>query len=98
RDYLAGKSVLVTGAGGSIGSELVRQVAHCGVRRIIALGRGENSLYSLLEGLQDEGVTVDIVPVITDVRDASSLENAFRTHKPQVVFHAAAHKHVPLME
>lgn len=98
RGYLADKTVLVTGAGGSIGSELVRQVAHCDVRRVIALGRGENSLYRLLEGLRDEGIRVNIIPVIADVRDEASLEHVFRIHRPQVVFHATAHKHVPLME
>lgn len=96
--YLRGRTVLVTGAGGSIGSELVRQIVRCGVKRVIALGRGENSIYTLLEDLKANGVATEIVPVITDMRDGNSVDRAFAKYKPQVVFHAAAHKHVPLME
>lgn len=96
RGYLEGKTVLVTGAGGSIGSEIVRQVLQCDAARIIVLGRGENSIYGLLEELS--AARSRLVPVITDVRDRVSLERAFAEYRPDVVFHAAAHKHVPLME
>lgn len=102
RGYLQGRTILVTGAGGSIGSELVRQIFTCAPLKIIAVGRGENSIFELLQDLQDRekrGYQVGtLVPVITDVRDEASLRNVFETHRPDVVFHAAAHKHVPLME
>ncbi len=98
RGYLEGRTVLVTGAGGSIGSELVRQLVQVGVARVIGVGRGENSIYELLRGLQREASNVEVVPVITDVRDLAGLRQVFARYRPQVVFHAAAHKHVPLME
>src|SRR5690625_3432106 len=98
RGYLEGKTVLVTGAGGSIGSELVRQILRCNAATVIALGRGENSIYTLLEEVNEKGVNPRVVPVITDVRDKDSLERVFTEFEPDVVFHAAAHKHVPLME
>ena len=98
RGYLEGRTVLVTGAGGSIGSELVRQLVQVGVARIVAVGRGENSIYELLLDLRRRGATTEVVPVIADVRDRDSLNHVFARHRPEVVFHAAAHKHVPLME
>ncbi len=94
KTYLAGKTVLVTGAGGSIGSEICRQVLGFGPRLVILLGRGENSIHELMVELNGQAV----VPVICDVRNPRGLEEVFRQHRPQVVFHAAAHKHVPLME
>jgi FlaA1/EpsC-like NDP-sugar epimerase len=98
RGYLAGRTVLVTGGGGSIGSELVRQLVQVGVRRVVALGHGEDGIYELLQGLARRGVTVEVVPVIADVRDLDRLRQTFARYRPEVVFHAAAHKHVPLME
>lgn len=95
---LAGRVVLVTGAGGSIGSELVRQLVQVGVARVVALGHGEDGIYELLQGLARRGVTVEVVPVIADVRDLERLRQVFARYRPEVVFHAAAHKHVPLME
>jgi len=98
RGYLEGRTVLVTGAGGSIGSELVRQLVQVGVARIVAVGRGENSIYELLQDMRRRGAATEVVPVIADVRDRDSLNHVFARHRPEVVFHAAAHKHVPLME
>ena len=98
RGYLTGRTVLVTGGGGSIGSELVRQLVQVGVARVVALGHGEDGIYELLQGLARRGVTVEVVPVIADVRDPDRLRHVFARYRPEVVFHAAAHKHVPLME
>jgi FlaA1/EpsC-like NDP-sugar epimerase len=96
--YLAGETVLVTGAGGSIGLELCRQVAHAGPALLVILGHGENSIYEANRQLAMAFPSVRVQPVIADVRDAERLQGVFRTFRPGVVFHAAAHKHVPLME
>jgi FlaA1/EpsC-like NDP-sugar epimerase len=96
--YLAGKTVLVTGAGGSIGSEIVRQLVAFNPRRVLLLGRGENSIFEAEREFLRRFPSVEFVPVITDVRDYARLAWLFDTFRPQVVFHAAAHKHVPLME
>ncbi len=96
--YLAGKRVLVTGAGGSIGSELCRQIAKLSPKLIILLGKGENSIYEIDRELREIYSELKIEPVIADVRDESRIDHIFDRFKPQVVFHAAAHKHVPLME
>lgn len=96
--YLADRTVLVTGAGGSIGSEIVRQIIRFHPKHILLLGRGENSIYDFLRECRIEHPDVTITPLITDVRDYSTLESHFRKYHPEVVFHAAAHKHVPLME
>jgi FlaA1/EpsC-like NDP-sugar epimerase len=93
-----GEVVLVSGAGGSIGSELCRQIARLEPARIVALGRGENSIFELLQELRCTFPHVDIVPVIADVRNVGPLEEVFERYRPYTVFHAAAHKHVPLME
>jgi FlaA1/EpsC-like NDP-sugar epimerase len=94
--YLAGERVLVTGAGGSIGSELCRQAAALDPECLLLLGHGENSIFQIHQELQERGV--DAVPLVADVKDANRLNQIFRVHQPTVVFHAAAHKHVPLME
>jgi FlaA1/EpsC-like NDP-sugar epimerase len=96
--YLHGRTVLVTGGGGSIGSELCRQAMAAGAARLLILGRGENSIFEIHQELSEQAGNCHLVPVICDVQDYSALENTFRHFKPDVVFHAAAHKHVPLME
>lgn len=95
---VSSKTVLVTGAGGSIGSELCRQLAQLGPARIVALGRGENSIFELLQELKTTFPKVVVEPAIVDVRDEVRLRAVFEETRPYSVFHAAAHKHVPLME
>ena len=96
--YLGKKVVLVTGGGGSIGGELCRQVVAAGAERLLVLGRGENSVFEMVQELCENCGSCQIVPVICDVRDRPALERIFARYKPGVVFHAAAHKHVPMME
>ena len=97
--YLEGKTVLVTGAGGSIGSEICRQVMHHHPRKLILLGRGEGSIYEINRELQALAEYKDqVVPYIMNIANRQGMEEAFQKFKPQIVFHAAAHKHVPLME
>ena len=96
--YLRGKTVLITGAGGSIGAELSRQVACFAPKHLLLLGRGENSIYEIHRELAKAYPNLSVTPVIADIQDAERIEYIFAAHKPQVVFHAAAHKHVPLME
>ena len=95
---IKGRRVLVTGAGGSIGREICRQVARWEPSELILLGHGENSIFESLLELTENFSTLPIRPVIADVRDAERIQEVFKVHRPQVVFHAAAHKHVPLME
>lgn len=97
-NYLTDKCILVTGAGGSIGSELCRQIAKLGPRHLVLLGKGENSIYEIDQELRAKYPELCIDPVIADVRDSARIKAIFKRMKPQVVFHAAAHKHVPLME
>lgn len=97
-NYLKGKRVLVTGAGGSIGSELVRQILLCHPLKIILLGRGENSIFELERELNASGQLFLTTSIIVNIADSDGLEEAFQEHLPEIVFHAAAHKHVPLME
>lgn len=92
------RTVLVTGAGGSIGSELCRQLARLAPTQIVALGRGENSIFELMQELSRTFPGVPIAPVIADVRDYSRMARVISRYRPYSVFHAAAHKHVPLME
>ncbi len=92
------KRVLITGAGGSIGSEICRQVAAKGPSELLVLGHGEQSIYNLLESFVQSGNEVSLVPIIADIADKVTLESIFKKYRPQIVFHAAAHKHVPLME
>ncbi len=98
RTYLKGKVVLVTGAGGSIGSEICRQVLKNGPKELLVLGHGEQSIYQLLESFSKAGNKIPIRPIIADIADTSAMTAVFDKYAPQVVFHAAAHKHVPLME
>lgn len=96
---LEGKTVLVSGAGGSIGSEICRQVAKFEPERLILLGHGENSIYLIDKELKNlYGRTIEIIPVIADVQDRERIFRIMKKHAPDYVFHAAAHKHVPLME
>lgn len=95
---LEGKRVLVTGAGGSIGRELCRQIARRNPSELVLLGHGENSIFEILLELNQDYPTLSLSPVIADIRNAERLDQIFKQHQPQVVFHAAAHKHVPLME
>lgn len=95
---LEGKRVLVTGAGGSIGRELCRQIARRDPVSLVLLGHGENSIFEILLELQDDYPDLALHPVIADIRNAERLNQIFSEHQPQIVFHTAAHKHVPLME
>lgn len=95
---LTGKRVLVTGAGGSIGREVCRQISRWRPGMLVLLGHGENSIFEAVLELREEFATLPIQPVIADIRDLPRLEQVFASFRPQVVFHAAAHKHVPLME
>lgn len=97
-DYIEGKTVLVTGAGGSIGSELCRQISKGRPEKLLLLGRGENSIYEIHQELIERFGPDMYIPIIADIRDEDRLETVFSRYKPQLVFHAAAHKHVPLME
>jgi FlaA1/EpsC-like NDP-sugar epimerase len=98
-DHLVrGRRALVTGAGGSIGSELCRQLVRLKPECVILYERHENSLYTIASSLEDAGYGSIVRPVIGDVTDRSRLERVFAEERPQLVFHAAAHKHVPLME
>jgi len=96
---LDGKTILVTGAGGSIGSEICRQVSKFKPKKLVLLGHGENSIYQINMELQNQYKHVfEMVPVIADVQDKSRIFEVMEEHQPNVVYHAAAHKHVPMME
>ncbi len=95
---LEDRIVMVTGAGGSIGSELCRQIARQNPRKLLMLGHGENSIFSTLMTLKETFPTLEMVPLIADIRDKDRLCVIFERWHPEVVFHTAAHKHVPLME
>ena len=96
--YIRDKVVLVTGAGGSIGSEICRQIMRVGPKQLLLLGHGENSIYLINQELENIYKDGPIIPIIADIRDKQQLDQIFTQYNPQVVFHAAAHKHVPLME
>ncbi|MBK5484116.1 polysaccharide biosynthesis protein [Peribacillus sp. TH16] len=96
---VTGKTILVTGAGGSIGSEICRQICRFSPKKIVLLGHGENSIYLIdmeLKRLYSD--QIEIVPVIADIQDRERIFEVMDTHRPDVAYHAAAHKHVPLME
>jgi FlaA1/EpsC-like NDP-sugar epimerase len=96
--YLNGRTVMVTGAGGSIGRELCRQVAAIGARRLVMVDHAENNLFEIDMELRERGHAGLLVPVIADCKDVASMERVFETERPEIVFHAAAYKHVPMME
>jgi FlaA1/EpsC-like NDP-sugar epimerase len=98
--YIKQKVVLVTGAGGSIGSEICRQVVNFDPQQIILLGHGENSIYGIEMELKDSHINskIEFITEIADVQDATKMMEIMNKYRPDVVYHAAAHKHVPLME
>ncbi len=96
--FLKGKTVLVTGAGGSIGSELCRQIARFAPARLVLFDHSEFALYTIAQEFRDLRGAAEIVPVIGDAKDAQRLAEVFARWRPEVIFHAAAYKHVPLME
>ena len=96
--YISGKTVIVTGGGGSIGSELCRQIALHNPRRLIIFDIYENNAYNIQQELKRHHPELDLVTLIGSVRNTQRIDSVFETYKPDIVFHAAAHKHVPLME
>lgn len=96
--YLTDRVVLITGAGGSIGSELALQAAAQRPKKLLLLGHGENSIFAIDMAVREQFPCVPVECLITDILDKKQLNEIFRVYKPQIVFHAAAHKHVPLME
>lgn len=98
-EYVTSKTILVTGAGGSIGSEICRQICRFSPKKIVLLGHGENSIYQIdMELRRLYSGQIEIVPVIADIQDRNRIFEVMDMHRPDVVYHAAAHKHVPLME
>lgn len=96
---LTGKTVLISGAGGSIGSEICRQIAKFSPTKLVLLGHGENSIYLIDKELKDlYKDKIEIVPIIADIQDRERIFQVMKKHKPDRVYHAAAHKHVPMME
>ena len=97
-DYVAGRTVLVTGGGGTIGSELCRQIAEHDPKRLVIFDIYENNAYDIQNELRRKYPELDLVTLIGSVRDSKRMESVFKTYRPDIVYHAAAHKHVPLME
>ncbi|MCF1627492.1 polysaccharide biosynthesis protein [Tetragenococcus koreensis] len=100
KDQITDKTILVTGAGGSIGSEITRQVIKFNPRQLVLLGHGENSIYLIHRELNNryKDRTTEIVPIIADVQNREKIFEVMKKYQPEIVYHAAAHKHVPLME
>ncbi|MCF1585824.1 polysaccharide biosynthesis protein [Tetragenococcus koreensis] len=100
KDQITDKTILVTGAGGSIGSEITRQVIKFNPRQLILLGHGENSIYLIHRELNNryKDRTTEVVPIIADVQNREKIFEVMKKYQPEIVYHAAAHKHVPLME
>jgi FlaA1/EpsC-like NDP-sugar epimerase len=96
--YLSGRVVLVTGAGGSIGAELCRQIARVGPKHLVLVEHSENALFEIRRELEEERHFARASAVLADCKDATRMREIFAEHRPSVVFHAAAYKHVPLME
>ncbi len=97
-DFLKDKTVMVTGAGGSIGSELVRQLSRSGIKKIVLVERSEPALFLIEQEILAGDAHANVDAVVADITDVQRMTNLFKRFRPQVVFHAAAHKHVPLME
>ncbi|TLS35787.1 polysaccharide biosynthesis protein [Pseudalkalibacillus caeni] len=99
-EYVTNKTVLVTGAGGSIGSEICRQISNYNPKQLVLLGHGENSIYSIELELKDtfRNTPINFTTEIADIQDDQKMMDVMKKYKPEVVYHAAAHKHVPLME
>ena len=97
-ELVKGHRVLVTGGGGSIGSEICRQLVRFHPENLMILGRGENRIFFLERELSDMDIASNITPIIADVTNANRMNQVFDEYRPEVIFHAAAHKHVPLME
>jgi FlaA1/EpsC-like NDP-sugar epimerase len=99
-EQITDKVVLVTGAGGSIGSEICRQISKFNPRQLVLLGHGENSVYTIEMELKDtyKGTEIEFIPVIADLQDEKKMVHVMSSYQPNIVYHAAAHKHVPLME
>ncbi|MDQ0160547.1 nucleoside-diphosphate sugar epimerase/dehydratase [Alkalibacillus salilacus] len=97
--YITNKTALITGAGGSIGSEICRQIAEFSPEKLILLGHGENSIYKIERELQNQKKgNIEIIPLIADIKDRARMFEIMSFYQPDVIYHAAAHKHVPLME
>lgn len=96
--YVTNRIVLIPGAGGSIGSELCRQIARYNPKQLLLLGHGENSIYHIDMELKEKFPNLQTRRVVADIRDPAAINHVFRTFTPEIIFHAAAHKHVPLME
>ncbi len=96
--YIRGRSVLITGAGGSIGSELCRQVVRLGAAKLVLVEQGESALYEMQRELVDERDFTAVIPILADCGDAAKMHQVFERYPPEVVFHAAAYKHVPMLE
>ncbi|MDG1572744.1 nucleoside-diphosphate sugar epimerase/dehydratase [Robiginitalea sp. M366] len=92
-----GKSIMVTGGAGSIGSEIVRQLCHYNYKSLVVIDQAESDLYDLQQELRQNGFH-NFIPIVGDIRDKYRMTNLFQEHQPEVIFHAAAYKHVPLME
>jgi FlaA1/EpsC-like NDP-sugar epimerase len=97
-NFLRGKTVMVTGAGGSIGSELVRQTAAAGAAKILMVERSENALYEIDREMRASSTAVEMKPLMIDINDVDKMQAIFQNEKPDVVLHAAAYKHVPMVE
>ena len=97
-DFVTGKSVMVTGAGGSIGSELARQVAHFNPSHLLLVERAEFALFDIESELRESWPNLLVLPLVADICDEGRMRSIFETYHPQVILHAAAHKHVPMME
>ncbi len=98
RELVSDRTVLVTGAGGSIGSELCRQIVSYRPRRLLMVERSEFLLFQIEQELREAGSGAEIAPLVADIMDQARMQRIFAEHRPELVFHAAAHKHVPMME